>query len=151
MNKSHSLIVQDYWRSALWLKLSLTSLKVLKKIDCRQLTNQLVESFGYWQARLYVSKFFETNLRSPRKIQTRVVQTGYLFRHFLGILFMFLSSAFVGGKAHLLEASELRLSCSGEVTFTSNTTYWPADQLGKNMSPVLELVSEIFFLFADRC
>ena len=79
-----SLITGDLWRSALWLNLSLKSLRLLEITDCRQLINQLVESFGYRQARLYVSKFFEPNLRSPRKIQTRVVQTGYLFWHIFG-------------------------------------------------------------------
>ena len=82
MNKSHSLIGRDYWRLALWLNLSLNSLKVLEIIDCRQLTSQLVESFGYRQARLYVSKFFEPNLRSPRKIHTQV------FGHTLHISFL---------------------------------------------------------------
>ena len=68
----------------MWLNLSLKSLKLPEITDCRQLINQLVESFCYRQGRLYVSKFFEPNLRSPRKIQTRVVQTGYLFRRIFG-------------------------------------------------------------------
>ena len=83
-----SLITGDLWRSALWLNLSLKSLRLLEIINCRQLINQLVEGFGYRQARLYVSKFFGPNLRSPRKIQTRVVQTGYLFRHIFGHIFL---------------------------------------------------------------
>ena len=78
-----SLITGDIWRSALWLNLSLKLLRLLEITDCRQLINQLVESFGYWQAELYVSKFFQPNPRSPQKIQMRV-QTGYLFRQIFG-------------------------------------------------------------------
>ena len=79
-----SLITGDLWQSAMWLNLSLKSLRLLEITDCRQLINQLVESFGYRQARLYVSRFYEPNLRSPRKIQTRLVPTGYLFQHIFG-------------------------------------------------------------------
>ena len=139
-----SLITGDLWRSALWLNLSLKSLRLLEIIDCRQLINQLVESFGYRQARLYVSKFSGPNLRSPRKIQTRVVQTGYLFRHIFGHI-VHISYLQHLSKPHLLAASEIRLGCSGEVMVTSNADGCPADQLGKYMSPGLELLSGIKF------
>ena len=55
----------------------------------------------------------------------------------------FLSSAFVRAKPHLLAASEIRLGCSGEVMVTSNADGCLADQLGKYMSPGLELLSGI--------
>ena len=79
-----SLITGGLWRSALWLNISLKSLKLLEITDCRQLINQVVASFGYRKARLYLSKFFEPKLRSPQKIQTRVVQAVYLFWHIFG-------------------------------------------------------------------
>ena len=140
-----SLITGDLWRSALWLNLSLKSLRLLEIIDCRQLINQLVESFGYRQARLYVSKFFGPNLRSPRKIQTRVVQTGYLFRHIFGHI------VHISYLQHLSEQNhtssphlQLDWAAVGKL-WLRLTQMVTSDQLGKYMSPGLELLSGIKF------
>ena len=97
-----SLITGDLWRKASWLNLSFKSMRLLEITICRQLINQLVVSFGYRQTRLYVSKFFEPNLRSHRKIQKRVVQTGYLFRHIIGhIVYIPFSICQIKSSPHL--------------------------------------------------
>ena len=130
-------------------------MRLLEITNCRQLKKQLVENFGYRQASLYISKFFEPNLRNPRMIQTRVVQTTNWIpfsAHFWAYCSYFISSAFVRAKPHLLATSEIRLSCNGEVMVTSNATGFPTEQLDKYMSPGFELLSGIkFFLFADGC
>ena len=135
-----SLITGDFWRSALRHNLSLKSLRLLETTDCRPLINQMVEGFGYRQARLYVSKFFKPNLRSPRKIKTRVVQTGYLFWPIFGNIVNISYLHHLSDQKHtFLAASEIRLGCSGEVMITSNAYDCPADQLGKYISPGFEL------------
>ena len=145
-----SLRTGDLWRSALWLNLSLKSLRLLEITDCRQLINQLVGNFGNRQARLCVSKFFEPNLRSPKK-DSNASGTNWIpiSAHFWAHFSCLLSSLFVRAKAHLLAASEIRLGCSGEVMVTYNAAGCPADQLGKYMSPGFEFSSGIKF-FCSR-
>ena len=134
-----SLITGDLWRSALWLNLSFKSLRLLEITDCRQLINQLVESFGYWQARLYVSKFFEPNLRSPRKIQTRVVQTGYLFWHIFRYIVHISYLQHLSGQNHT-SSPHLKLDWAAVGKLWLRLTQMVV-QLGKYMSPGLELLS----------
>ena len=138
-----SLKTGDFWRSALWLNHSLKSLRLLEITDCRELINQLVGSFGYRQIKLYISKFFEPNMKSPRKIRTGVVLTGYLFKHNLGHI------VHISFFQHLSEETD---------TYSPHLKlYWAAVgkqlshlpqlvvPLTSNMSPGLELLSGIKF------
>ena len=66
-------------------------------------------------------------------------------RHIFGHIVQIQSSAFVRAKPQLLAASEIGLGCSEGVMVTSDADGCPADQLGKYMSPGVELLSGIKF------
>ena len=65
MNESHK---REFLAISIVAAPLFKSIETLEIIDCRRLINQLVESFGYRQARLYVSKFFKPKLKSTRKV-----------------------------------------------------------------------------------
>ena len=113
----------------------------IKSIFCRPLIHQLVESFCCRQAGLYVSKFCKPNLRSPRKLQTQVVQTRFLFRIIYGHIVDIAFLQHLSAKPLLLAASEIRLSCSGQVMVRSNAAGCPADQQGIYLSPGFQLLN----------